>query len=107
MDICTCVILITELTDLRAVTPYLRHMQIYEIIKLGRELHLSYTNLVRMKHTHTWRDRLLEAMLEAWLLKEDKVCYFPPTWKRLSTALRKVGQSYVANKIMAEKVNRH
>ena len=85
----------------------------YELVRLGRELRLNYTNLVRLKHTNSKPEGMLSAMLETWLAGEGKgegerggeSSGFPPTWRRSCTALRRLGLTDVATKIVKEKVN--
>lgn len=95
--------------DLKEVTRYLQHLQMYELVRLGRELRLNYTNLVRLKHTNSKPEKMLSAMFEAWLAGEGEggreSSDSPPTWRRLCTALRRLGLTDVATKIASEKVN--
>ena len=83
----------------------------YELVRLGRELHLNYTNLMRLKHINSKPEEMLSAMMEAWLAGEGEgkgegeSSDLPPTWRRLCTALRRLGLTDVAMKIAKEKVN--
>ena len=100
--------LTTELSDIKEVSGYLTALQSYELVRLGRELRLNYTNMMRIKHLNSEPANLRAAMLEAWLTNEDEGgqrAHATPTWKRLSVAIGKVGYDDIAKKIIDEKVN--
>ena len=77
----------------------------YELVRLGRELHLNYTELVRLKHTHSQPGEMVTAMMILWLADDGGMARFPPTWRRLSAAVEKIGQIGVARKITKERIN--
>ena len=83
----------------------------YELVRLGRELRLNYTNLMRLKHINSKPEEMLSAMFEAWLAGEGEgegggeSSGFPPTWRRLCTALKRLGLTDIATKIAKERVN--
>ena len=86
---------------------YLKPLQHYELMRLGRELHLNYANLLTLMNTHAQPEGMLTDMLEVWLTSEEEgLKYYPATWRRLSVALRKIGLSFIARKIIRDKFNR-
>ena len=96
--------------DIEEIKLYLSHLETYELVRLGRELHLNYTNLVRLKHTHSKPTELLGAMMEEWLVNggeggAEGMANLPPTWRRLGVALKKAGLSDVARRVTNERVN--
>ena len=86
---------------------YLKPLQHYELLRLGRELHLNYDNLLATMNSHAQPEGMLAAMLEVWLTSEEEgLKLYPPTWRRLSVALRNVGLSFIARKIVRDKIRR-
>lgn len=96
------------LQDLAAVGVYLKPLQHYELLRLGRELHMNYDNLLTLMNSHTHQpEGMMTAMLEVWLKnQEEGLKHYPPTWRRLSVALRNVGLSFIARKIVRDKIRR-
>ena len=76
------------------VTELLRNLNHNDLIRLGGALGLSYPKLKKM-------EPLCEDMVLAWLTKEDHVIEKSgePSWDRLIEALRKIGQTGLADTI--------
>ena len=87
------------------VSVCLKPLQHYELLRLGRELHLNYNNLLALINSHAQPEGMLAAMLEVWLTSEEEgLKHYPPTWRRLSVALRNIGLSFIARKIVRDKL---
>ena len=81
------------------ISNYLNKLNKAELHNLGMALGLSYTRLTEMKNYPTF----CADMVAAWISKLDFVqTRGMPTWRNLVTALRKVGQNGIANKIMKD-----
>ena len=76
------------------VTEFLRKLDKNDLIRLGGALGLSYSKLKEM-------ERLREDMVAAWLNEEDFVSEKSgePSWKSLKEALKKIGQTGLADNI--------
>ena len=68
---------------------------------------MNYDNLLVLKNSHTQPESMLTAMLEVWLTSEEEgLKHYPPSWRRLSVGLRNVGLSFIARKIVRDKIRR-
>ena len=76
------------------VVQFLENLDKRDLKKLGEALGLSYPKLRNM-------EPLCDEMVAAWLNKEDEVMEQSgePSWNSLKTALRKIGQTGLADSI--------
>ena len=82
------------MTDLRShfdASLYLQNLTEQQIRRVGGALGLAYDVMEKMKI-------LPDEMVAAWLRRQDFVCEVP-TWRSLIDALKKVGQTGIAQKI--------
>ena len=87
------------MVDHHDICQELNNLSQKEVICLGGELGLLYPKLKEMTP-------LPEEMVAAWLSKEDNVLKRTgqPTWRSLADALKRIGQSDIANNIIEERV---
>lgn len=82
-----------EMTDLSEVIGYLEDLNIDHSLSLGGAFGLRNPKIKRMR-------RYPDDVVEAWLRREDNVpnkC--PPTWRNLTAALEKIGQTGIADTV--------
>ena len=95
----TVVLLYTGIGDLLEVKMFVK--QVVNWKDLGLALELAYSTLQKIeKQQHHVVDDCMREMLAAWLQQQDSVTRkSAPSWTVLQTALRKIGENELANKI--------
>ena len=78
---------------------YLKNLSSADIQRLGEALGLLYPTLQKMSS-------FPDEMVAAWLNRQDNVlsCSGEPTWSTLEDALRKIGQTGLAEDVKTEKI---
>ena len=67
---------------------------------LGLELGVLYSTLKKIEKDYRKVDACMMEMLAAWLQQQDEVNQVGvPSWSVLQTALRKIGENELANRI--------